>query len=180
MHATVCLLRAGQQNSIGVAVKSGKFIGQFSWVNGDPIGRKGLGQKKKYVVFPVNRPTPIFGPDPKVFIQIFLFLIKSCIILFVCQTRLGSLGVLYELHPEGHPEHFKPIVADRLPIRVLRSSDKHFLNQPPVKTEIAKRAFSQAAPSIWNSLPLSCRTANTFSIFKKLLKTHIFKLAYPD
>ena len=55
--------------------------------------------KKKYVVFPV---TPIFNPnfwpDPKVFIQIFLFLIKSCIILFVCQTRLGSLGVLYELY----------------------------------------------------------------------------------
>ena len=36
----------------------------------------------------------IFGPDPKVFINIFLFLIKSCIMLFVvCQTRLGSLGV---------------------------------------------------------------------------------------
>ena len=63
-----------------------------------------LGQKK-YVVFPIN-PTmdpnifyPNFWPDPKVFIQIFLFLIKSCIIfLFVCQTRLGSLGVLYELN----------------------------------------------------------------------------------
>ena len=54
--------------------------------------------KKKYVVFLVSRQTPIFGPDPKVFIQIFLFLIKSCIILFVCQTRLGSLGVLYELY----------------------------------------------------------------------------------
>ena len=59
-----------------------------------------VGPKKKYVVFPVTVvfPTdPIFGPDPKVFIQIFLFLIKSCIILFVCQTRLGSLGVVYKL-----------------------------------------------------------------------------------
>ena len=62
--------------------------------SGNPLIRP----KKKYVVFPVTRPTPIFGPDPKVFIQIFLFLIKSCIILFVCQTRLGSLGVLYELY----------------------------------------------------------------------------------
>ena len=42
MHATVCLLRAGQPNSAGVAAKSVQFIGQFSWVTGEPIGRKGL------------------------------------------------------------------------------------------------------------------------------------------
>ena len=66
----------------------------------------------------------------------------------------------------GHPEHFKPIVADRLPTRALRSSDKHFLHQPPVKLQIAKRASSQAAPSVWNSLPLSCRKANTFFCFQ--------------
>ena len=55
-----------------------------------------LGKKKKICV---SGDTGVsdFWPDPKVFIQIFLFLIKSCIILFVCQTRLGSLGVLYEL-----------------------------------------------------------------------------------
>ena len=53
--------------------------------------------KKKYVVFPVTLPTPIFGPYPKVFIKLFLFFIKPYIMLFVCQTRLGSLGVLHEL-----------------------------------------------------------------------------------
>ena len=53
--------------------------------------------KQNYVGFPVTRPTLIFDPDPKVFIKIFLFVIRSCIMLFVCQTRLGSLGVLYEL-----------------------------------------------------------------------------------
>ena len=94
------------------------------------------------------------------------------------QFKIATLT--FKMRETGHPEHFKPIVADRLPTRALRSSDKHFLNQPPVKIEIAKRAFSQAAPSVWNSLPLSCRTANTFSVFKTLLKTHIFKLAYPD
>ena len=93
------------------------------------------------------------------------------------QFKIATLT--FKMRETGHPEHFKPIVADRLPTRALRSSYKHFLNQPPVKIEIAKRAFSQAAPSVWNSLPLNCRTANT-SIFKKLLKTHIFKLAYPD
>ena len=53
--------------------------------------------EQNYVVFPVTLPTLIFDPDPKVFIKIFSFFIKSCIMLFVCQTRLGSLGVLYDL-----------------------------------------------------------------------------------
>ena len=42
MHAAVCLLRAGQPRSAGDAAKLGQFIGQFSWVTGDPIGLKGL------------------------------------------------------------------------------------------------------------------------------------------
>ena len=42
MHAAVCLLRAGQPRSAGNAAKLGQFIGQFSWVTGDPIGLKGL------------------------------------------------------------------------------------------------------------------------------------------
>ena len=42
MHATVCLLRAGQPRRAGATAKSGQFVGQFSWVTGDPIGLKGL------------------------------------------------------------------------------------------------------------------------------------------
>ena len=42
MHAAVCLFRAGQPRSAGDAEKLGQFIGQFSWVTGDPIGLKGL------------------------------------------------------------------------------------------------------------------------------------------
>ena len=40
-----------------------------------------LRPKKKNPMFTVTRPTLIFGPDPKVFINIFLFLIQSCIML---------------------------------------------------------------------------------------------------
>ena len=42
MHAAVCLLRAGQPRSADDAAELGQFIGQFSWVTGDPIGAKGL------------------------------------------------------------------------------------------------------------------------------------------
>ena len=42
-----------------------------------------LKRPKKNVVFPVTLSTPIFGPYPKVFIKIYLFFIKSYIMLFV-------------------------------------------------------------------------------------------------
>ena len=42
MHAAVCLLRAGQPKSASDAAKLGQFIGQFTWVTGDPIGLKGF------------------------------------------------------------------------------------------------------------------------------------------
>ena len=42
MHARVCLLRAGQPRRAGDAVKSGQFIGQFSWDKYDPTVVKGL------------------------------------------------------------------------------------------------------------------------------------------
>ena len=42
MHATVYLLHAGQWRRASDAAKSGQFIGQFTWVTGDPIGLKGL------------------------------------------------------------------------------------------------------------------------------------------
>ena len=42
MHATVCLLRAGQPRRAGDAAKSGQFEGQFSWDEFVPTDIKGL------------------------------------------------------------------------------------------------------------------------------------------
>ena len=41
------------------------------------------------------------------------------------------------------------------PTRLLRSADRLLLHQPRTNTAIASRAFSVAAPKIWNSLPPS-------------------------
>jgi len=35
-----------------------------------------------------------------------------------------------------------------------------------------------AAPTVWNSLSLSARSANTFGTFKSRLKTELFMSAY--
>ena len=40
------------------------------------------------------------------------------------------------------------------------------------------RAFSIAAPRQWNNLPLSIRKSPSVAIFKRHLKTYLFKEAY--
>ena len=42
----------------------------------------------------------------------------------------------------------------------------------------ANRAFSCYVPRKWNQLPPQIRNANSISIFKRLLKSHLFELAY--
>ena len=49
MRATVCLLHAGRPTRAGNAAKSGQFIGQLSWVTGDPISLKGLNDSKMFI-----------------------------------------------------------------------------------------------------------------------------------
>ena len=40
------------------------------------------------------------------------------------------------------------------------------------------RAFSVAAPKLWNELPLDLRSLDAINLFKKHLKTDLFKKAY--
>ncbi len=49
---------------------------------------------------------------------------------------------------------------------------------PRTATRIGERAFSSAAPRLWNSLPLSIRSASSLDTFKSRLKTHLFKQAF--
>ena len=45
-------------------------------------------------------------------------------------------------------------------------------------TTFADRAFSCYAPRLWNQLPAQIRNSSSISIFKQLLKCHLFALAY--
>ena len=42
------------------------------------------------------------------------------------------------------------------------------------------RSFTYAAPQIWNSLPIDLKMSPSIENFRVGLKTHLFKLAYPD
>jgi len=64
--------------------------------------------------------------------------------------------------------------------RQSRSSKQLFLLKPPVRTEIARRAFSQAAPTVWNDLPLDSRSAETYERFRSATKNHFYELAFTN
>ena len=59
-------------------------------------------------------------------------------------------------------------------IHTLRSSNDHLLAIPRCRTEFGKRAFSSAAPSVWNSIPIEIRSSPSLPSFKRRLKSYFF------
>jgi len=43
-----------------------------------------------------------------------------------------------------------------------------------IKTDLGSRAFSSAAPQIWNHIPTVVRVSLSLASFKRYLKTHYF------
>ena len=78
----------------------------------------------------------------------------------------------------GNEPHYLKDLLDESPTpRQTRSKTK--LKIPRTKLKSAgDRAFSVAAPSIWNALPSQVTDSSSILGFKKLLKTHYFRKAY--
>jgi hypothetical protein len=85
----------------------------------------------------------------------------------------------YKVLSTEQPSYLLDLLSRAAPTRTLRSNKGLLLSVPRVKTKMGARAFSASAPTLWNSLPLSVRSADTLSAFRKRLKTHLFGLAYP-
>ena len=74
----------------------------------------------------------------------------------------------YAIRLSGEPHHLNAMLIDYRPTRTLRSADEHLLAEPRTKLCSADRAFSVAAPKLWNTLPADIRNSNTITIFRKL------------
>ena len=74
----------------------------------------------------------------------------------------------------GQPTYLAELIQNSASIRPLRSSARHLLQQPRTNTVTASRAFAVAAPTIWNSLPVSIIVSANYCTFKSKLKTHLF------
>ena len=107
--------------------------------------------------------------------------------------------ILFKLHwlPLGYRIHFKTLLlvykclnglaptylSELLRYtnspRLLRSSSQNFLALPRTRLKTyGDRAFSAAAPRLWNQLPPELRSVTSVDQFRTQLKTYLFKLAY--
>ena len=81
------------------------------------------------------------------------------------------------MHGEG-PAYMQDMLTPYRPARSLRSGGELLLKVPRSLSRAGDRAFSVAAPTLWNRLPLAIRQASSTNIFKKRLKTLLFNAAF--
>ena len=103
---------------------------------------------------------------------------KLCIIdMIIVKVFTGDIVVRITCYAACHT-HFKVLDFKSLhPSHYIRSSnDTLLLKMPSCKTKVTlgDRAFSCAAPKIWNNLPLSIRKSQSVTSFKTKLKIHLF------
>ena len=92
---------------------------------------------------------------------------KILLMVFKCLNKLA-------------PDYLSELINKKENLRPLRSSSDIVLTIPKVKTSVTygDRAFSVAAPKLWNNLPSSIKQSSTIDKFKSSLKTHLFKVAF--
>ncbi len=77
------------------------------------------------------------------------------------------------------PSYLCNLIDKKLPTYNLRNYDDFLLVEPRTKLKTyGDRAFSKAAPFLWNSLPIDIRKSPNVTCFKQRLKTYLFKLAF--
>ena len=81
----------------------------------------------------------------------------------------------FKAHKLHQPSYLSAAVQLHQPQRTLRSATKELSIIPPCKTVLGSRRFSVAAPTIWNSLPVTLRSVDNFKTLKTGLKTHLFR-----
>ena len=81
------------------------------------------------------------------------------------------------LHGEG-PEYLASLLEDYNQPMGLRSVSQHRLKEVRSKKKYGERAFSVIGPKLWNDLPVELKTSESVNIFKKSLKTYLFRQAY--
>ena len=88
----------------------------------------------------------------------------------------------FKILSSQQPSYLASIIHKYQPTRSLRSSAMNKLAVPSssAKSSVtACRAFSVAAPTVWNGLPVALTDPNiSYDIFRQRLKTHLFKTAF--
>ena len=92
-----------------------------------------------------------------------------------------SLTVFKCIHGNA-PDYLKDLIVLSQPQTGLRTSNhaNRLVPLPFPKYCKVSNAFIYSAPTVWNNLPPSIRSATSLSNFKSSLKAHYFNLAYEN
>ncbi len=79
------------------------------------------------------------------------------------------------LHPLQKPRLLPLTITNYIPSRRLRSVSEQRLVVPSQRgTKSLSRTFSFTVPGWWNDLHIAIRNAESLTIFKRLIQTHLF------
>ena len=89
------------------------------------------------------------------------------------------LLITYKILNGQSASYLEPIIQEYHSLRTLRSSSRLLLCIPSIKSNsYGGRAFSAAAPKLWDSIPEYIKRAETVEAFKIRLKTFLFQKHY--
>ena len=72
------------------------------------------------------------------------------------------------------PAYLHQLLIHHNPSRSLRTRHQNTLVCPRIHSNLGRRSFSYASPTIWNSLPANLRSLDSLSSFRSALKTFLF------
>ena len=107
--------------------------------------------------------------------------------------RLHWLPVKFRIHfkicaitfrtlKDNQPAYLAALLVRLKCSKYLRFTTSNTFVVPRIKTKTRSRAFSISGPALWDALPVPVRRPNhaeTILTFRKLLKSHLFDLAFP-
>ena len=92
------------------------------------------------------------------------------------RIQFKILLITYKILNGKSAGYLEPLIKDYHPSRALRSSSHSLLCTPAIKSKTyGGRAFSTAAPQLWNTIPEFVKNANSVVTFKTKLKKILFR-----
>ena len=89
-------------------------------------------------------------------------------------------AITFRTLKENQPAYLADLLVRPKCSKYLRSTNSNRFVVPCIKTKTGSRAFSMSGPTLWKALPVPIRNAKTILTFRKLLKSHLFDLAFPS
>ena len=95
------------------------------------------------------------------------------------RIQFKTLMITYKALNGQAPVYLTELLHQKANTRTLRSSGELILAVPKYKLQTyGLNAFSVAAPTLWNKLPSHIRNSKSLNVFKKDVKTFLFKQAF--